>query len=426
MDITIVRDERDDRVVLAVGGRLDAESASDLGLAVAEELQRGIHAVELDFTGISFLSSAGIRILFENQRAAKQAGGSCLIVKASEPVRKVLDLTRLTPILMAVASPSGPHARGSEPTATGEPRPAGPAVVNVSGFDLVGLEPPPTGPLRGEIIGGSQATAAGALSAGAIRRTLPRHACGIGLAALGETAGATARAGELLGAGGAVFHRPPQPFAAVDYLVASGDLVADAAFLSGLVWQGVPGGRTGFETPDGGGLRLASLLVPLLDSASADVIAVVMAVEVRGLVAAELIRPLAEATPTDHPWSGDRDVAARWLCFSREPIHARRTALVAGVAARGIPPGPLAEFVRPLDAAGTLHGHLHAAIFPLHPLRRGPLDFADTIDTLAASAPLAVVHLVADPQPVLGSGESEFVRGGCWFAPLAVGAGNAS
>jgi len=27
---------------------------------------------------------------------------------------------------------------------------------------------------------------------------------------------------------------------------------------------------------------------------------------------------------------------------------------------------------------------------------------------------------------VLGSGESEFVRGGCWFAPLVVGAGRAS
>lgn len=426
MDITIVRDERDDRVVLTVGGRLDAESASDLGLAVAEELQRGIHAVDLDFTGISFLSSAGIRVLFENQRAAKQAGGTCLIVKASEPVRKVLDLTRLTPILMAGPTPSDRDARGSEPSAAGGPRAGGPAVVHVSGFDLVGLEPAPAGPLRGEIIGGPQATPAGPPRGGAVRRALPRHACAIGLAALGETAGADTRAGELLGVGGAVFHRPPQPFAAVDYLVGSGDLVADAAFVSGLVWQGVPGGRTGFETPDGGGLRLASLLASLLDTAAADVIAVVMAVEVRGLVAAELIRPLAEATPTDHPWSGDRDVAARWLCFSREPVHARRTALVAGVAARGTPTGPLAEFVRPLDAAGTLHGHLHAAVFPLHPLRRGPLDFTDTIDTLAASAPLAVVHLVADPEPVLGSGESEFVRGGCWFAPLAVGAGKAS
>lgn len=378
----------------------------------------GIHAVGLDLSAVSFLSSAGIRGLFENQRAASQAGGSCLVVRASEPVRRVLDLTRLTPILMgAEAAHAGPAAR---PAATGPQPPAGPTIVRVSGFELVGLEPAPAGPLRGEIVGGTSAAPGGPRRA-AERRTLPRHACAIGLAAIGETTEAETRAGEMLGVGGAVFHRPPQPFAAVDYLVGSGDLVADAAFLSGLVWQGVPGGRTGFESPDGGGIRIGILLAAILDRAAADVAAVVIAAEVQGLVAAELIRPLAEATAADHPWAADRDVVARWLCFSREPVHARRTALVAGVVARGMPPGPLADFVRPLDAAGTLHGHLHAAVFPLHPLRRGPLDFAATIDALSASAPLAVVHLVADPSPVLGSGESEFVRGGCWFAPLAVG-----
>jgi hypothetical protein len=30
------------------------------------------------------------------------------------------------------------------------------------------------------------------------------------------------------------------------------------------------------------------------------------------------------------------------------------------------------------------------------------------------------MHLLGDPQPVLGSGQSEFVRGCCWFAPLSV------
>jgi anti-anti-sigma factor len=422
MDIAIVRDARADGTVLVVTGRLDAESAGELGRAVEEELRRGIDAVGLDFTAVSFLSSAGIRALFENQRAATQAGGSCLIVRASEQVRKVLDLTRLTPILMApaqVAARPGPQPGGS-------PAAAGPTIIRRAGFDLVGIEAPPAGPLRGELIGTPAAALTGTPSADPVQRPLPRHACAIGLAALGETAGAASRAGETLAIGGAVFQRPPQPFAAVDYLVGSGDLVAEAAFVSGLVWQGVPGGRTGFETADGGGLRLGHLLDAIIDQARADVVAVVMAAEVQGLVAAELIRPLAEATPTDHPWTADRDTVARWLCFSREPVHARRTALVAGVAARGRPDGPLAAFVRPLDAAGTLHGHLHAAVFPLHPLRRGPLDVAATVDTLTKSAPLAVMHLVVDPQPVLGSGESEFVRGGCWFAPLEFGPGRAA
>jgi hypothetical protein len=39
---------------------------------------------------------------------------------------------------------------------------------------------------------------------------------------------------------------------------------------------------------------------------------------------------------------------------------------------------------------------------------------------LAASEPVAVVHLMADERPLLGSGVSELVRGRCWFAPLSL------
>jgi hypothetical protein len=105
-------------------------------------------------------------------------------------------------------------------------------------------------------------------------------------------------------------------------------------------------------------------------------------------------------------------------------VHARRTALIVGVATRRPPTGHLAAFVRPLGS-GDLHGHFHAAVFPLRPLRRSAVDLAATIADLAGSEPLAVMHLLADPEPVLGSGRPELVRGGLWFAPLDIRAGAA-
>ena len=48
-----------------------------------------------------------------------------------------------------------------------------------------------------------------------------------------------------------------------------------------------------------------------------------------------------------------------------------------------------------------------------------------TVADLAASEPVAVVHLMADDRPVLGSGLSELVRGRCWFAPLTLAGGEA-
>jgi hypothetical protein len=262
--------------------------------------------------------------------------------------------------------------------------------------------------------------AADAAARRAMKHALPRHTCGLGLGGIADDLPVERRAGELVAACGAVFHRPPQPFAAVDYLVGTGDLVPAARFMHGLVWHGLPSGRTGFEpTADEPAVPLDALAAAALAQVAAPAAAFVVAGEVHGLVGAELIRPLAEATPGDAPGSPDRDVATRWLSFSREPVHARRTALAVGVISRGRPTGPLGEFARPLGR-GDLHGHIHAVVFPLRPLRRGAVDLAATVADLAASEPLAVMHLLDDPEPVQGSGRSEFVRGGCWFAPLAV------
>ena len=420
MDVAIDRREQGGRLELLVTGRLDAECAGELGHAVAEELRRGHHAIELDLTNCSFLSSAGIRVLFEIHRAAKAAGGSCLIASTSEPIRKVLDLTRLTPILMGRHATkghdatAGSHATGAttpaaQGTATGARQSAPDRVIHAGPIRFVGLEPPGPAALPGRLLGSTAA-----------RTPLPRHAFALGIAALADESPPPRRAGEMLAACGAVFCRPPQPFAVVDYLIGAGDLVPEVDAVVGLVWHGLPPGRTGFEPADDEpAVRFDELAARVLEQAHADSIAFVCAAEVQGLVGVELIRPLAEAAGDDRPGATSCDVARRWLSFSREPVFARRTALVVGVACRGLPAGPLAAFVRPLGA-GTVQGHFHAVVFPHRPLRRGASDLSATVADLAASVPLAVMHLLPDVQPVLGSGQSELARGACWFAPLAV------
>jgi len=436
MDISIERRTSDvplvgsaDAVIeLAVSGRIDAETGEELEHAVAEELRRGHHAIRLDCSGVSFLSSAGIRILFNVHRAAKTAGGLCLIGAASEPVARVLELTRLAPLLReskgaTVTQPPG----GTQPP--GKPQAASPiaasALPNISAdlrvgrILLVGLESPGTSELKAEICGAADDVLLGRFSE-ATSRSVPRHAFGLGLAALADDRPLPAIAGEMLAACGAVFHRSPQPFAAIDYSLAEGNLVPDVQMASGLIWEGLPAGRAGFEPADEEpAVQFDELATAVLEQSKAECVAMVIVAEVHGLVGVELIRPLGEATHDDHPQTSDPAVAARWLSFSREPVHARHTALIVGVVTRGRPAGPLAEFVRPLGVSGPL-GHAHAAIFPLRPLKRGGADLVATVDDLAASTPLAVMHLLGDPQPVFGSGQSDFVRGCCWFAPLSV------
>jgi anti-anti-sigma factor len=421
-------------IELAVSGRIDAETGEELEHAVAEELRRGHHAIRLDCAGVSFLSSAGIRILFNVHRAAKTAGGLCLIGAASEPVARVLELTRLAPLLRESHGGKGTQPPGGTQPA-GTPQAAGqiadltlpsiPADLRVGRILFIGMESPGNAGLQVEICGAADDVLRGRVSQ-ATSRPVPRHAFGLGLAALAADRPLPAIAGEMLAACGAVFYRSPQPFAAVDYSLAEGNLVPDVQLASGLIWEGLPSGRAGFVPADEEpAVQLDELATAVLEQSKADCVAMVIVAEVHGLVGVELIRPLGEATADDHPQTSDPAVAARWLSFSREPVHARHTALIVGVVTRGMPTGPLAEFVRPLGVNGPM-GHAHAAIFPLRPLKRGPVDLTTTVDDLAASTPLAVMHLLGDPQPVLGSGQSELVRGCCWFAPLSVAGASAS
>ncbi len=420
MDMTITRREADDELILVVSGRLDAEHADDLTRAVNDELRRGRHVIAIDLRECGFLSSAGIRVLFGIHRAAGRVGGRCLVRGASEPVRKVLELTRLAAMLME--PPAAASRRPSDPTPE-TLHPASAAVdLTSGGVRFLGLERP-TSAVHGRLVGSAE-IAAGGRPQPHERRRIARDAFALGLAAVAEDGPLADRAGEMLAACGIAFHRRPRPFSVVDYMAAAGDLVPEVDIAHGLLWTGLPSGRAGFEMASDEPVAIDELVARIFEQTEADVLAVVVAGELAGLVGAELIRPLAVASASDRPGLADRAVAARWLSFSREPVHARCAAVVVGVATRDAASATLAPFVRPLGT-GTLHGHLHAVVFPPRPLARGTGDLTTTIEGLADAAPVALMHLLTDPQPVLGSGRSAMDRGRCWFAPLVVEAGAA-
>lgn len=406
-----------DRVDLVARGRIDSETATELEAAVDEQLRLGRHTIRLDLGEVGFLSSAGIRSLFNVHRAAKGAGGSCLVSRSSEPIHRVLTLSRLAPLLMEPGAIDRP-APLPVPAAARDAAPPAAATLRteqVGEVVLVGFDGSAAATLQGVVVG-APAWTSGVGMIDETPRNVPSEAFGIGIGALADDGPAVTSGGELVAACGSVFVRPPRPFGVPDSLVGSGDLVPSIRVATGLFWEGTPRGHTGFEGADAAAVALDTLLGILLDRAGAEAIAVLMVAEVLGLVGAELICPIAEATADDHPAAGRAEVAARWLSFSREPCHAGRTALVVGIAARG-GRGALADCVRPF---GTVNAHLHAAVFPHRPLRRGVTEPGTIVAGLGGMSPLAVMHLLVDPAPVLGSGRPEMARGACWFAPIDV------
>jgi anti-sigma B factor antagonist len=72
-------------------GELDMATADDLSEILRETERRG-DPVVLDFEGISFMDSSGLRVLLE-AASAEDVGTSVVIVHPTEQVRRVLDIS---------------------------------------------------------------------------------------------------------------------------------------------------------------------------------------------------------------------------------------------------------------------------------------------------------------------------------------------
>lgn len=83
---------------LALSGRLDTTTAPQLQPVLLGAIQAG-GPVELDFGGIEYVSSAGLRVLLLGQKAAQAGGGSLVLRNVSPDVMEVFDMTGFSGIL---------------------------------------------------------------------------------------------------------------------------------------------------------------------------------------------------------------------------------------------------------------------------------------------------------------------------------------
>ena len=85
------------QLVVAIEGRLDTTSAPQLEDALKDTLA-GVEKLVMDFTGLEYISSAGLRILLSTQKVMNKQG-SMVIRNANEVVKEVFDMTGFSDIL---------------------------------------------------------------------------------------------------------------------------------------------------------------------------------------------------------------------------------------------------------------------------------------------------------------------------------------
>ena len=96
-------------VLVRVRGELDGAAAPQLVTAVKEAIGGGCGAVHLDLSGLAFLDSAGLSALLGMHRDWSDHDTTIVVVKASEPVRRLFDLTGVMRLLTGPDGLPGPN-----------------------------------------------------------------------------------------------------------------------------------------------------------------------------------------------------------------------------------------------------------------------------------------------------------------------------
>jgi anti-anti-sigma factor len=81
--------------LITVAGRVDSSSAPELEQALEERTGQGRYNLVLEMSGVTYLSSAGLRALVSTLRNCKRRGGDVRIANPSERVQEVMELAGL-------------------------------------------------------------------------------------------------------------------------------------------------------------------------------------------------------------------------------------------------------------------------------------------------------------------------------------------
>ncbi|MEA2336851.1 MAG: hypothetical protein QOE82_858 [Thermoanaerobaculia bacterium] len=393
-------------VHLRLIGRLDNHWSQSLDEVLHESAREGARHVRLDFSGVTYLSSAGAAILLKHQNEAMALQGSLEISAASERARNTLRLMGFVELLLAGTSTSVSRRKTLSIPLPLESESAAYESRVLDGKKAVC-----------SVVGNPESqTQASPIS-------IYRDVFALGVGALGANAEECRDFfGEFVGAAGGAAFMPTDGTATPDYMLSTAmGLVPTIQALHAITFRGAPSYQLRFEanSPDEG-VPLSDIVRTSASLAGTPTVGIVMAADITGLVCARLRRSPGRGDVQSNV-QFDFPAVREWLSFTPEREFARFSALVVGVASAS-PSASLAPLLRPVS--GEHQGHFHAVVTAFRSLPRGKLPVADIVASwLQPRSVVSVVHLLRDARAIEGAGESAFQRGLCWIFPIAEGGG---
>jgi anti-anti-sigma factor len=419
----IFQQSREGRLEMRLKGRFDANWADHVGNTIESAIRAGQHHIDLDMAGVDYISSAGLRILVKYFRQLNSVKGALRIVRATDFVLSILQITGFADRLVVKSESS---RRGDEADAGTAPAPpphlGGYAQrwerkgVTFESHELAGA-----GVLNCQLHGRPEKFSSGQLSISDSQRVrFDADVFGVGLGAFGSgPEDARGRFGEFLAAAGAAVTQPTDGSSVPDFQVTEGRFVPEVNLIYGLTASGGFARLLRFEAGQSERrvIAFSDLVEAALENLQAAAAGFVILAESAGIVGATLRQsPVRETSQSPWTFPGVRD----WLSFTTERTDERNVVFIVGFTERD-PASDSAAFLRRFGPGTSAQGHFHAAVFPYRPLPKGNLSLKESVvNLLATESAQTVLHLLADEREFEGVGQTDLMRGAIWVGPLKI------
>lgn len=95
--MTISKEVNGSELKLALEGRLDTVTSSELSVALDETLAAA-DSVVFDFEKLDYVSSSGLRVLLSTQKTLNSKSGKMHIINVSEELMEIFEVTGLSDV----------------------------------------------------------------------------------------------------------------------------------------------------------------------------------------------------------------------------------------------------------------------------------------------------------------------------------------
>ncbi|MFH1213309.1 MAG: STAS domain-containing protein [Candidatus Neomarinimicrobiota bacterium] len=376
-------------VTVQINGRVDSMTAQEVQQYLDNLTATGERKIVIDFTQISYISSAGLRILLLFQKQLKKVDGEIILCNLSAGIVDVFRMSGFINVFRILNS--------LDELSAGQRPPESDATLKTTTVDGVALEYISTlaEPGRLTVIGSQQKMAASEYGPEDVSTVMAGDLqFGLGLAALGDDYESTKNLfGEALIVNSHLFYYPAVKRPVVDYmLVNSENSSLKYKFFFGLNFSGSFNRVVAFDCKEGY-VELNKLTSIINDLSPANVTGVVLIGESKGLLGMFLKKvPIIENKPTNSLGIYNRENFPDWIDFPVELTDFNKTVIGCGLTIRDKKDVP--ETIAHLlpDQSGC---HLHAAVFEKGPLNKKAVNFRQELNRITGESEVhKVMHIL--------------------------------